>query len=179
MLKIGQLAKRFNLSRGTLLHYDAIGLLRPSLRTDTNYRLYSASDVERLRLICTYRSAGLKLKDIQQLLAGKKSKGHKAILEVRLSELGEEISKLHGQQHLILQILQQGRFQSAATVLNKAQWVALLKAAGLDEAGMRAWHSEFEKLSGRAHQEFLQSLGISGQEIRRIRQWSVEQPTGE
>jgi len=35
-----QLAGRFGLSRSTLLYYDSIGLLSPSERTASNYRLY-------------------------------------------------------------------------------------------------------------------------------------------
>ena len=47
MLTISQVASRFGLSRSTLLYYDTIGLLSPSLRSRANYRLYSPADVER------------------------------------------------------------------------------------------------------------------------------------
>ena len=55
MLTISQLGRRFGLSRSTLLYYDSIGLLSPSLRSRANYRLYSRSDVERMELIDVYR----------------------------------------------------------------------------------------------------------------------------
>ena len=45
MLKIGQLANHAGLTVRTLHHYDAIGLLRPSVRTDAGYRLYDRDDV--------------------------------------------------------------------------------------------------------------------------------------
>ena len=44
---ITRLAKQFKLSRSTLLYYDRIGLLRPSGRSPSNYRLYTGSDRQR------------------------------------------------------------------------------------------------------------------------------------
>ena len=58
MLTISQLAKRFALSRSTLLYYDARGLLSPSRRSEANDRLYSQADVERMELIDVYRREG-------------------------------------------------------------------------------------------------------------------------
>ncbi|MEN8133472.1 MAG: MerR family DNA-binding transcriptional regulator [Pseudomonadota bacterium] len=47
MFTIGQIGKRFGISRSTLLYYDAIGLLRPSGRSTANYRLYTEDDMLR------------------------------------------------------------------------------------------------------------------------------------
>jgi DNA-binding transcriptional MerR regulator len=47
-LKIGELARRTGLTVRTLHHYDAIGLLKPSARSDAGYRLYDRNDVARL-----------------------------------------------------------------------------------------------------------------------------------
>ena len=51
MYTVGQLAKLFGLSRSTLLYYDEIGLLSPSARSASNYRLYSEADIRRVRII--------------------------------------------------------------------------------------------------------------------------------
>jgi hypothetical protein len=59
-----------------------------------------------------------------------------------------------------------------ARVLTRESWVALLKAAGLDNEGMKNWHIEFEKTSPEAHQDFLESIGIEQDEIKTIRNWS-------
>jgi hypothetical protein len=48
----------------------------------------------------------------------------------------------------------------------------MLKSAGLDEAGMKHWHIEFEMTSPEAHQDFLESIGIEESEIESIRAWS-------
>ncbi|MFB9993590.1 MerR family transcriptional regulator [Deinococcus oregonensis] len=52
----------------TLHHYDELGLLRPSARTEGNYRLYSAGDIQRLHRILMFRELGLALHDIRAVL---------------------------------------------------------------------------------------------------------------
>jgi len=59
-----------------------------------------------------------------------------------------------------------------ARAIGKDGWVAILRATGLDEAAMHRWHIEFERMAPDAHQDFLESLGLSKAEITRIRQWS-------
>ncbi len=171
---VGRLARRFGLSRTTLLYYDSIGLLRPSQRTRANYRLYSEKDVQRLEQICVYRDAGIPLGDIGRILAGGGRSERVAVLEKRLLELNADISVLRGQQHLIVQILKRGKLRKRLGIMDGAAWISLMRAAGLDERGMQKWHEEFEKLSPRSHHDFLRSLGVSQEDIRRIRRWSRE-----
>lgn len=70
LLKVGELARRTGLTVRTLHHYDEIGLLVPSGRSEAGYRLYSQADVQRLHGIQTMRQMGLALSDIGELLAG-------------------------------------------------------------------------------------------------------------
>jgi DNA-binding transcriptional MerR regulator len=53
----------------TLRHYDEIGLLVPSGRTDGGYRLYSGDDVRRLYRIVALRRLGFGLGDVATMLA--------------------------------------------------------------------------------------------------------------
>jgi len=69
-LKVGELAKRSGLTVRALHHYDNIGLLCPSGRSEGGYRLYSRDDVARLHGIQTLRRLGLPLGDVAQLLDG-------------------------------------------------------------------------------------------------------------
>jgi DNA-binding transcriptional MerR regulator len=64
MLKVGELAALANLTVRTLHHYDDIGLLRPSARSDAGYRLYSRDDVARLHQIQALRAFGMGLADV-------------------------------------------------------------------------------------------------------------------
>jgi DNA-binding transcriptional MerR regulator len=68
LLKVGDLAKRTGLTVRTLHHYDEIGLLQPTGRSEGNYRLYAADDVARLHAIQTLRGLGLALDEIGRLL---------------------------------------------------------------------------------------------------------------
>lgn len=64
MLKVGELAAAAGLTVRTLHHYDSIGLLRPSARSDAGYRLYDRDDVARLHRIQALRAFGMSLSDI-------------------------------------------------------------------------------------------------------------------
>jgi DNA-binding transcriptional MerR regulator len=65
---VGELSKLARVSIRTLHHYDELGLLRPSARTEGNYRLYSAGDIQRLHRILMFRELGLPLHDIRTVL---------------------------------------------------------------------------------------------------------------
>ncbi len=168
MFTVGRLARSCGLSRSTLLYYDTIGLLRPSGRSASNYRTYTAKDAERLKQICTYREAGLPLKDIAELLDAADDKPV-GILEKHLEALGGEIARYREQQRVVVKLLQNRTRFDAVRVMDKERWVALLKATGLDESDMLRWHAEFEQMAPEAHREFLASLGIQPEEIESIR----------
>jgi DNA-binding transcriptional MerR regulator len=64
-LKVGELARRTRLTSRTLHHYDEIGLLRPSLHTESGHRLYTAGDVARLQQVLSLRQLGFSLEEIR------------------------------------------------------------------------------------------------------------------
>lgn len=64
-LHIGEVAERTGLSLRTLRHYDEIGLLRPSGRTDGGFRLYTDDDVRRLMVIRRMKPLGFTLAEMQ------------------------------------------------------------------------------------------------------------------
>jgi DNA-binding transcriptional MerR regulator len=70
LLKVGELAKRTGLTVRALHHYDSIGLLRPSGRSDSGYRLYNQADVTQLYRIQTLQRLGFSLAEIGAMLAG-------------------------------------------------------------------------------------------------------------
>ena len=68
MHTVGELSSIAGVSVRTLHHYDEIGLLGPSGRSDAGYRLYSYADLERLQEILVWRQLGFALEDIRALL---------------------------------------------------------------------------------------------------------------
>ena len=171
MYTIGQVAKKYSLSRSALIYYDSIGVLTPSGRSGSNYRLYSEDDLKKMDRIQLFRSAGLSLESISSLLE-KENNELNTILENRLLTINSDIQGLRDQQKVILKILENESLERNTRVITKKTWVAMLKAAGLDEAGMRNWHIAFEKTSPEAHQDFLESIGLEHDEILAIRDWS-------
>lgn len=172
MYRISQLAKKFGLSRSALLYYDREGLLSPSGRSEAGYRLYSEGDLERLAAIASFRKAGLSIEDIRAVMAAS-GDGEQSVLRRRLVALGEEIKALQAQQHLLARML---RVQSGAALpesVDKETWVAMLRAAGMDDQSMERWHAEFERRAPQAHRAFLLGLGIGEQEVLAIRRWSA------
>ncbi len=68
MRTVGEVASVAKVTVRTLHHYDRIGLVRPSGRTEAGYRLYDVADLERLQLVRFYRELGFGLDEIGDLL---------------------------------------------------------------------------------------------------------------
>jgi DNA-binding transcriptional MerR regulator len=173
MLTVSQLARLCGLSRTTLLYYESIGLLSPACRSESNYRRYSTEQLERLRSICAYRDAGLRLSDIQQIL-DEPSNQATVVLKRRLLELDREIATLREHQNAILRLLQADDGTWRTSIMTKEKWVSILHAAGFSEEDMRRWHKQFEQQAAGEHQQFLEYLQIPAEEIGTIRAWSRE-----
>jgi MerR family transcriptional regulator, repressor of the yfmOP operon len=69
LLRIQDVAAETGLTTRAIRYYEEIGLLEPAARSDGAYRLFDASDLERLRFIRELRDdAGFSLAQIGQLL---------------------------------------------------------------------------------------------------------------
>lgn len=69
-LTVSEVSRLAGVSVRALHHYDEIGLLVPSARTEAGYRLYSCDDLDRLQEILLFRELEIPLEDIAVLLAG-------------------------------------------------------------------------------------------------------------
>lgn len=105
LLKVGELARATGLTVRTLHHYDEIGLLRPSGRSDSGYRLYAQADIARLHAIQALRQLGLALAEIAPLIDGSESAPQRVIEQQMLaldhqirqaSELRDRLTLMHG-----------------------------------------------------------------------------------
>ena len=171
-LTITKLARACGLSRSTVLYYESLGLVRPPRRSAGTYRVYLDGDLARLRQVCAYRDAGLKLGDIRSLLEGPRGEAA-GVLERRLLEIGAEIEALREHQRAIARLLGKTKGLRRTQMVTKDKWVEIMRAAGFSEEQMHRWHREFEKAAPGEHQEFLEFLHIPAEEVKRIRQWSA------
>src|ERR1041385_4337062 len=70
MFKVSEFAEKAGVTVRTLHHYDRLGLLKPSERNRSGYRLYGERDLVRLQQIATLKFIGLSLKQIKDVLNG-------------------------------------------------------------------------------------------------------------
>ncbi|MEU7988710.1 MerR family transcriptional regulator [Streptosporangium canum] len=68
-MHIGQVAARTELSLRTIRHYDEVGLVRPSARSQGGFRLYTEADVARLMVIRRMKPLGFTLEEMGELLS--------------------------------------------------------------------------------------------------------------
>ena len=68
MYQIGQVAESVGLSLRTIRHYEEVGLVPPSGRSAGGFRLYSADDVDRLRLVRQMKPLEFSLEEMRELL---------------------------------------------------------------------------------------------------------------
>jgi len=93
LLKVGELAKRTGLTIRTLHHYDELGLLKPSHRSDAGYRLYDRDDLVRLHQIQALKQLGLGLVGIGETLASD-GMALPNLITQQLAALDEEAEKI-------------------------------------------------------------------------------------
>lgn len=93
----------------TLHYYEEIGLLKPSSRTTSGHRLYTAADIQRLQQIRSLQQLGLSLSDVGDCLAAERFDARKVIgdhlakveeqrcalerLEAQLRKLGDQLER--------------------------------------------------------------------------------------
>ena len=68
-MHIGEVAARTDLSLRSLRHWDEVGLLRPSGRSDGGFRLYTEADVDRILTIRRMKPLGFSLEEMRAVLA--------------------------------------------------------------------------------------------------------------
>ncbi|WFU14514.1 MerR family transcriptional regulator [Bradyrhizobium sp. CB3481] len=71
--RIGELAEATGLTVRTLHHYEHIGLLRASERTDGGHRMYDSDSVQRVYQIRALREIGFSLEEIRKAMEGSSS----------------------------------------------------------------------------------------------------------
>ena len=89
---VGQLAKLTGLTVRALHHYHAIGLLEPSQRSESGYRLYTQADIVRLYRIQALQRLNLSLNEVAAVLAKDGAPLPEMIVQ-QLDELDDRIEK--------------------------------------------------------------------------------------
>ena len=81
--RVADVARLSGLSIRALHHYDAIGLLVPTGRTEAGYRLYTDADLLRLQQVLIRRELGFPLDEIKRSLDDPRFNQRQALIEQR------------------------------------------------------------------------------------------------
>jgi DNA-binding transcriptional MerR regulator len=94
--RINDVARIAGVSVRALHHYDAIGLLSPSGRTESGYRLYDDEALFRLQQIRIGRELGLSLEEIRRSLDDPAFDRRRALLaqRERLAERADQVARM-------------------------------------------------------------------------------------
>ena len=68
MMTVNEVSKMAGVSIRTLQYYDTIGLLKPSEYTESGYRLYDDTSLERLQQILLFKELEFPLKEIKEII---------------------------------------------------------------------------------------------------------------
>jgi len=104
-MHIGELAEKTGLSLRTIRHYDEVGLLKASGRTEGGFRIYTQEDLSRLILIRRMKPLGFSLEEMTDLLRiidtlnapGSGSPAVRAELDDFIKQAVQRRAKLHEQ----------------------------------------------------------------------------------
>ncbi|GAA3326033.1 MULTISPECIES: MerR family transcriptional regulator [Micrococcaceae] len=67
-MHIGDLAEATGLSQRTIRHYDEVGLLPATTRSEGGFRIYTDSDLQRMLVIRSMKPLGFSLEEMGELL---------------------------------------------------------------------------------------------------------------
>jgi len=128
-LTVSALAGQAGLSADTVRYYERVGLLPEPARSAAGYRLYDQDAVGRLRLIKGAQRAGLRLREIGELLQvadqGQCPCGHtETLLQERLGEVRAELERLRALEADLTRLLERHSDPSCpeATTAAAASW---------------------------------------------------------
>jgi DNA-binding transcriptional MerR regulator len=129
---IGEVARRSGVSARMLRHYESLGLVRPSGRTEGGYREYSADDIVRVFQIESLRSLGLSLRDVGRAL-DEPGSTPAALVDDLIGRARERIAR---ETELLTRLRRIGAAEPAGWE-DVLRIVALLQALGSQSAGKR------------------------------------------
>jgi Cu(I)-responsive transcriptional regulator len=100
-MNIGEAAKASGVSAKMIRYYESVGLIRPADRTLSNYRDFSAREVNELRFLRRARVLGFSIEEIAQLLElwrdrGRPSRQVKEIALRHVADLDARIAEMQG-----------------------------------------------------------------------------------
>lgn len=158
----GEFAKMCNVEKHVLFHYDSIGLFKPAIIKENNYRYYSYDQYFTFYVIINLKMLGMSLNDIKIYLENRNPSLLLKLLEEKSAEVTEKIKWFQDLQNTI-----ETMKHSTTEALNSDDTICLKTLP--KEIILRS--NNIENTSGKSFASFMQeytnfskSLGITIQE---------------
>ncbi len=132
MVLIGEVARRSGVSARMLRHYESLGLVRPTGRTEGGYREYSSEDIRRIFHIESLRSLGMSLREIGRALDDPGFKPSELVDDL----IRQTRERIASETELLTRLRRIGAAEPAGWE-DVLRIVALLQALGSESAGKR------------------------------------------
>ena len=101
--KSGEFAKMANVSLRTIRYYDQQGLLKPSMVTDSRYRLYTDDDLIKLQRIIALKSFGFSLDEIFAITVNDDRRNFKDNLRLQAKLVHQKIENLQAIEQALIE----------------------------------------------------------------------------
>lgn len=105
LLKIKEVAVKYNITKRTLRYYEEIGILSSTRKDGSNYRYYDYETLGRLEQICLLKSLNFQISEISQILFSKDEEFIDNLLHEKLITIQREIDKLCAYKNVISSII--------------------------------------------------------------------------
>lgn len=98
-LTVGEISKALGISTEAIRYYVKEGIITPKRNEENNYWVYSSDDLMKLTDIMFYRSKGLTMKDIKDIMSGLALEEIAGVIDARknvlIQEIKERVDSLH------------------------------------------------------------------------------------
>lgn len=152
MMTVNEVSKLTGVSIRALQYYDRIGLLKPTRYTESGYRLYDDTALDRLQQILLFRELEFPLKEIREIISRPDFDRQQA-LEQQITLLTMKKERLENLIRLARAIQSEGDRTMDFEAFNTEQIDAYARQAK-ERWGKTAAYQEFEnKAAGRSREE--------------------------
>ncbi|MGX7417956.1 MerR family transcriptional regulator [Carnobacterium gallinarum] len=159
---VKKLSELAGISGRTLRFYDQINLLKPKRINSSGYRIYGGNEVDRLQQILFYRSLGLPLEEIKQILDAPDFDNEVALMEhyqqllkeqQQLNQLIATVEKTLQAKRGLSKMKDQEKFEGFKKELiekNEVQYGAEIR----EKYGMQAVKASNQKMAGMSQERY-------------------------
>lgn len=142
--QIKEISQMTSLTIRSLQYYDEIGLLKPTKRSMSGYRLYSETDLIRLQQITTLKFLGFSLSTIKKIM----DNPHFDVMTsmgIQARELTEKAARINEAASLLTYISSQVEMNQAVNWKSTAKIIEILELNTMNDHVLQKYQSEAEQ----------------------------------